>query len=110
MASPMSSPSTKVSTPCQGYAGCLRRAEGAPTRCATSTAADFAGSGVADHRDRQVRVGDRRRAAGVVDDVEDPALAVAGIEEDRQHVLEAPGGEGRRDLERVRRENVDPLV
>ena len=42
---------------------------------------------VADDRDRNVRVGDGRGAAGVVDDVEDAALAVVGIQEDRQQVV-----------------------
>src|SRR3954471_14554447 len=68
------------------------------------------GSGVAYHRDRDIRIGRRGRAAGAVDHVEDPALAVRRIEEDRQEVPEAPGGQGLWDHERVRGEDVDPLV
>src|SRR5437899_8291947 len=65
---------------------------------------------VAHDGDRHIRVRDGRRSARVVDHVEDAALPMRLVEEDREQVLKTSHGERVGHLEGPRREYVDALV
>src|SRR5713226_2715892 len=65
---------------------------------------------VADHGDYSVRVGDGRRTSGVVDHIQNAALSMHLVEEEREDVVQAPDGKGCRHLESVGGEDVDALV
>src|SRR5713101_951568 len=66
--------------------------------------------GVAHHSDHDVRVGDGRRTSGVVDHIQNAALSMRLVEEEREDVVQAPDGKGCRHLESVGGEDVDALV
>src|SRR5437763_12413288 len=67
-------------------------------------------SRVADNGDGNVRVGGRRRPAGVVDDVQDATGAVRGIEKHRQQIVQTSRWQAGGDLKRVRGEDLDALI
>src|SRR5713226_8362587 len=48
--------------------------------------------GVADHRDRDVRVRDYGWSADVVDHIQDAALSMHLVEEEREDIVQAPAG------------------
>src|SRR5712692_3481614 len=66
--------------------------------------------GVAHHSNHDVRVGDGRRTSGVVDHIQNPAFSMHSVEEEREDVVQAPGGKGGRNLKSVSGEDVDALV
>ena len=65
---------------------------------------------VVPHCDRGAGIVDGRRPADPVDHVRDPPLCLRRIEKDRQHVVQAAGGQRPGHLERVRGEDVHALV
>src|SRR5581483_7766786 len=64
---------------------------------------------IAHHGDRNIRVGDGGRAAGVVNHIQDASLSSRG-EEDREQIMQAPCRQGSGNLKRICGEDVHAVV
>src|SRR5215467_1959995 len=56
---------------------------------------------IAHHGDRNIRVGNSRRPARVIDNVQDATFPMSSIEEDREQIVETSRRQGGGDLKRV---------